>query len=675
MIHKISSLRRLSAIVLVMALLLSVAGCSDSGDGQRASEIPVLQDNSGSFAGDAASGESWAIYWYLCGSDLETDGGYATNDLAEMLEVWLPENVTVVIQTGGALEWWNDAIDSSAMYRLEYSGDELHIADTATNASMGDPDTLADFLSYCETNYPADHKALVFWDHGGGSGSGICYDEIYDNDYLTLPELQNAFASVYGEPGMEMPFELIGFDACLMATIDVAAICSGYAGYMVASEETEPGLGWMYSGWMGALAGNTGMDGAELGRAICDSYYQDCEEWGVEGEITLSVIDLSQIDKVVWALDALSLEGLGSALEGSPAAFFADYGRGAQKADYYSDGGPEMVDLVSLVSENIHLFPETADKLLDSVANSVVYQVTGPYRANSNGISAYFPYAMDTGQYYNVYSAAASPALSYLYEFLFEGEFSDEAQDYLSQAEEFDESLLEDEYEFADVSAYDLEDWEIDVIEEDGVTYAMMDIGPEAAELLQRVTFMLAAYSDDGETVVVLGEEYDLISDWENGVFTDNFRGVWGAIDGHLVMMEVSSITEDYILYDVPILIGGELYSLSVSYLFESGSYHLLTATPDNGGTGITPKEQRLLVPGDEVTTLMYYLDDSGEDGGYYESETFTMTGDSAFHELELPDGIYSFLYVMTDYRNNVYMSELVGVSIEDGFPVMISLD
>ena len=49
----------------------------------------------------APSGEdgSWAVYWYLCGSDLESEGGFATGDLNELLEVALPENVTVVIET------------------------------------------------------------------------------------------------------------------------------------------------------------------------------------------------------------------------------------------------------------------------------------------------------------------------------------------------------------------------------------------------------------------------------------------------------------------------------------------------------------------------------------------------------------------------------------------------
>ena len=50
------------------------------------------------------SDQAWAIYWYLCGSDLESWYGCATEDLEEMLAVDLPENVQVIIQTGGALE-------------------------------------------------------------------------------------------------------------------------------------------------------------------------------------------------------------------------------------------------------------------------------------------------------------------------------------------------------------------------------------------------------------------------------------------------------------------------------------------------------------------------------------------------------------------------------------------
>ena len=64
--------------------------------------------------------ETWAVYWYLCGSDLESQYGCATEDLSEMLEVSLPENVTVDVETGGATEWQNETVDPSCLERYVY---------------------------------------------------------------------------------------------------------------------------------------------------------------------------------------------------------------------------------------------------------------------------------------------------------------------------------------------------------------------------------------------------------------------------------------------------------------------------------------------------------------------------------------------------------------------------
>lgn len=86
-----------------------------------------------------------------------------------------------------------------------------------------------------------------------------------------------------------------------MATVDTANAFSDIARYMVASEETEPGNGWYYTGWVQALADNPQMDGAELGTVICDTYMEGCEMYGTEDETTLSVVDLGKIGAVLTA--------------------------------------------------------------------------------------------------------------------------------------------------------------------------------------------------------------------------------------------------------------------------------------------------------------------------------------------------------------------------------------
>ena len=56
------------ALLMALVMILSLVGC----DAQPAA--PSVTDG------------SWAVYWYLCGSDLETNGGFATTDLQEMMD-------------------------------------------------------------------------------------------------------------------------------------------------------------------------------------------------------------------------------------------------------------------------------------------------------------------------------------------------------------------------------------------------------------------------------------------------------------------------------------------------------------------------------------------------------------------------------------------------------------
>lgn len=67
--------------------------------------------------------------------------------------------------------------------------------------------------------------------------------------------MYSAFVQVW-EPSNELgqqPLELVGFDTCLMATVDTAYTFCDLAKYLVASEETEPANGWYYSQWVGTL--------------------------------------------------------------------------------------------------------------------------------------------------------------------------------------------------------------------------------------------------------------------------------------------------------------------------------------------------------------------------------------------------------------------------------------
>ena len=599
--------------------------------------------------------ETWAVYWYLCGSDLESQYGCATEDLSEMLEVSLPENVTVVVETGGATEWQNETVDPSCLERYVYQDEELSFVDSVPSASMGEASTLADFLDFCSTNYPADHTAVIFWDHGSGSASGVSFDEIYDYDSLTLDEIYNAFASVYELSEENPPLDLVGFDACLMATVDTASMLSDVASYMVASEETEPGNGWYYTGWLGALAEDPSMDGATLGTAICDSFQEGCEIYGTDDEITLSVIDLSRISPLLVAYDNLGREALSYAC--ADPIFFSEFGRSALQSENYGgntedQGYTNMVDLGDLVNNSAALFTDTGTDVLSALEDCVVYKVNGPYREKSSGLSCYYSYSGNTDDFIQYASVGASDAFRYLYSYELSGSLDEDGIAYVSEMGygELPEipSLAED-----GSGDYPL------TLNDEG--YAVMELDADTANLLKGVYFQLAYMDVEDDILLYLGRDNDIDMDWENGVFTDNFRGVWGALDGSLAYMELSYEGEDYNLYSVPILLNGEEYNLQIAYDFSSEQWSILGARQGIDDAGMADKELRLLQPGDEVTLVWYMTDLSTDaDPEAYTADTVVISENTAFGEMQLPDGQYAMLFEMYDATGASALSDVV---------------
>jgi hypothetical protein len=69
--------------------------------------------------------------------------------------------------------------------------------------------------------------------------------------------------------------ELLGFDACLMAQLETLSMAAPFARFAVASQETEPSVGWAYAAFLGDLTSNPSMGGADLAVSIVNSYITD----------------------------------------------------------------------------------------------------------------------------------------------------------------------------------------------------------------------------------------------------------------------------------------------------------------------------------------------------------------------------------------------------------------
>lgn len=607
--------------------------------------------------------DEWAIYWYLCGSDLESGGGCATEDLNELLQVDLPDNIKVVIETGGSSRWQNETVDPDYLERYVYSSEGLECVAQVEPANMGESETLADFLNFCEENYPARHRAVIFWNHGGGSVQGVAFDENYSYDSLTLAELYEAFNSVYELSEEDPPVDLVGFDACLMATVDTANAFSDIARYMVASEETEPGNGWYYTGLAEALAEDSFMEGSELGRAICDSYMEGCEMYGTEDETTLSVTDLGKIDPLLTAYDNLGKEALAYTCE--DASFYTEFGRNAELAENYGGntkdtGYTNMVDLRDLAETSQDLLPDTAADVLDCLENCVIYKVNGAYRQRAGGLSCYYSYNGDIDEFEDYSWVGSSEAFKYLYGYVLSGNLTEEGQAYVEGLgyEEIPEmTTLEDEPEGKEYPVY---------INDEG--YGVLELDQDTANMLTGVYCQVAYYDEEEDIMLYLGRDNDIDMDWDKGIFTDNFRGVWGAIDGNLCYMEIIYEGEDYNLYSVPVLLNGEEYQLRVVYDYTEECFDILGARKGLDDNGMADKNLIKLKEGDEITTLHYASSISGDDDfQQVEVDTFTVTDQTSFQETDMGDGNFLMMFELVDARNQSVTSEAMTFTVENG--------
>lgn len=282
-------LRKCAAVCMAAVLSLVTVGCLDWEE-----DIPPEEQGNAS--------DTYTLMLYMCASDLESECGFATEDLNEIMYGYTAGNLNVIVQTGGTAEWQNTVVadDRCQRYRVTEDGLEL-VDDSLGMQNMADSATLTDFIQYCSSNYAADHYGLVLWDHGGGVVGGYGYDENFGGDSMSLTEMSRAL----GDASVHL--DMLGFDACLMANFETCLMAAPYADYLIASEEPEPGCGWYYTDWIGKLSENCGIPPKRYGRQIIDDYITESGWDSPSMYSTLGMFDLQQVtQKLLPALSQFS---------------------------------------------------------------------------------------------------------------------------------------------------------------------------------------------------------------------------------------------------------------------------------------------------------------------------------------------------------------------------------
>jgi len=341
----------------------------------------------------------WLIYVYLVGSDLETRDADASDDLKEIKKANPGKNVRVLVETGGAKKW-HDNISNSELGRYTIENKKLVKLQSLKNQSMGEAKTLIDFIKWGDARYDAKHKMLIIWNHGGGPTGGVGYDELFDDSFLKIDEVNIALADAFGERAAKY-FDIIGFDACLMASFNVATLISPFADYMIASEDVEPGYGWTYDQWVAQLVKNPQMSPLEVSKAIVDSYIEFNSGKNIE-TTTLSVIDLNKFPQLARAMADFSSSVGKKVVNNKKQMNYMErvvqknvqsYGTTKKKPNC-----PEAVDMGEFVEGISKFDKKKAELVMDLLDETVVYKRNGKYRTG-DGISMYYPVSKNVDRY------------------------------------------------------------------------------------------------------------------------------------------------------------------------------------------------------------------------------------------------------------------------------------
>ena len=325
--------------------------------------------------------DTFTVMVYMCGTDLESKYAMATKDLMEMTAANISDRVNIIVETGGCTKWQNNTVSSqkNQIYKVE-TGGLIKLEDNVGTSAMTDPANLTAFIDYCEKNYPANRRMLIFWDHGGGTVTGYGYDEKNPNaSSMTLAKIHTALQDA------DCTFDVIGFDACLMATLETALVCNDYADYLLASEESEPGTGWYYTRWLNELSADPGKPTLDIAKTVIDDFVTSSTSSSSNAKVTLSLIDLAELEGTIPAALNDFASSTNDMIRSDGYQQVSNARAGVRQ--FAQSSRINQVDMVDLADR---IGTKEAKALAEALRGCVKYNRSSISRCY--GVSVYFPY-------------------------------------------------------------------------------------------------------------------------------------------------------------------------------------------------------------------------------------------------------------------------------------------
>ena len=584
----------------------------------------------------AAAEANLTLLVYMCGANLQEAGCY---DIYEMGMAETGDEVNIVVLAGGASEWAFDEIAGNTRNLITIRNGEFESITDWGWASMGSGESLLEFLEYGLSEYPADRTAVILWDHGAGSEAGICFDDTtQEQDGLSLVEINDVLYDL-NERLNGFHIDLFGCDACMMATYEMAAMLSYYdIDYFVASEELEPGLGWSYTPWLKAVSKDPGMTTEALCGRIVDSYMEAGQEAAPDSYLTLSAIDLGEMEGLQSAMEDLGAVLLNEMAQGNA----ADVRRGRSRMytfGAYADGSWDMVDLGAMLDAYAQFAPDGAAQARKAMGQAVRINRQSDNLDPCCGLSVLIP--QDTKDEFESYiegldlsfympnwmgfvKAYAGQLVGGSHSFAQTTPQAVTGSGFFSQISAMiGESTNEMNWDEA-TQTYEEASQPTDVVATTEYDYAFSaSIAPEDLQYLDHVEGMLMMDISDEEMFgyVDLGLMQNNVVDWNSGEVYSLFDGTWPIFGDQLVPLYDQLKNEYGRRSLIPVRLNGEYTYLVVEFKAGEAEGRILGANAGYDANGLPIRNTTELNEGDSIIPVYTMFVDSGDDGELQEME------------------------------------------------------
>jgi hypothetical protein len=633
-----------------------------------------------------AQTKNWTLLVYMVGSDIVEDG---ITDLGEMKAAGNTDSINIVAMLGGStLAGWETPTTS-----IFVNGNEIAQDFVPSVPHMANSTNITEFINWGVSNYPAEKYMLLFYNHGMDI-RGFGWDNTVDKS-SSVGDIQTGIANSDFIKN-DNKFEVLGFDACLMASFEVQSALRNFAKYYVASEETEPYHAWNWTPIITAMNTQADLNGAELGKIIVDEYMQQSKDEKTE-HVTLSVTDLSKINNLETALEQLVLS-LDDDL------YVSNFMKARANSEEYHkvistpELSDDMVDIGDLVKHLKALEPTIEDKVdsvLARIDEAVIYERSDSTRPRATGISMYVPFnvLVDTAEGNAILDIRYNPI-----------EFSDTIKNFIANT--YYPFAVEDN-EPIDGSIDP--DWGLtgsssDDRGENG-TYSAIRLNNQNGDLHQIQVILLEEIIGVPDEFLILGSTYPDTSVTNadgSTTFAYEWDEEWLGLNGHpAYIADIQDfLTEDddgmleyhFTRIHTPAILNpntADEKNIMISFVFdEDFNYELegILREPYGNEVIIPSKERIDLAPGDQVQLLYEVFDAVTNEATFVANDNAiidiqTGNDDLILDHSKLEPGKYHIGFVLMDHSHNdtiIYdpkVREIISVNTHETIEETISAE